>query len=315
MPAESEPAGAGTADEVPQWLEDAPVPVDAPDAEWQRLPDGLAEAPESAGSLPAEAMAVLAEAGLAVGAGVETADLIQAFSGTAPSAPVPASGSVSEPADLRAVFAPGDDAGALGDAVAGDQPSVQVSAQSSEALADLQAAFGDAGIASDAPSPTLVESGDASGNQGSEDALADLKSAFGDAGSGPEAQPVLVETGASPSDHGSEDALSELEPAVGELAMDLAMSPAEGKTGLQADAEPIKAPEATGQPALAKAPEAPEASASSPVASAPEQASASAPSAAAGDESSGKRGRPAQDKEGRGKNKSRGRKPGSLLSL
>ena len=178
-----------------------------------------------------------------------------------------------------------------------------------------QAAFGDAGIASDAPSPTLVESGDASGNQGSEDALADLKSAFGDAGSGPEAQPVLVETGASPSDHGSEDALSELEPAVGELAMDLAMSPAEGKTGLQADAEPIKAPEATGQPALAKAPEAPEASASSPVASAPEQASASAPSAAAGDESSGKRGRPAQDKEGRGKNKSRGRKPGSLLSL
>ncbi|MBR4747109.1 MAG: HD domain-containing protein [Desulfovibrio sp.] len=320
---ESEPAGTGIANEVPQWLEDAPVPVDAPDAEWQRLPDGLGEAPEGAGDLPAEAMAALAEAGLAVGAGVEAADLSQAFGGSAPPASLsgPSSDPASAPADLRAVFGAGDDAGASDNVAAADQPLDQPTVQGSEALADLQAAFGVAGIDPDAPSPTLVERSDASGNQGSEDALADLESAFGDAGTGPEAQPVFVETGASPGDHGSEDALAELEPAVGDLAVERARDPAEGKAGLQADAEPNKAPEAAGRPAsapvgeeqatpasapaeaagpatMAKAPEAPESSQAVQATQASQPAPASAPSAAAGAASSGKRGRPAQDKDG-----------------
>ncbi len=314
VPAESEPAGAGTADEVPQWLEEAPIPADAPDADWQRLPEGLGEAVAGAEELPAEAMAALAEAGLAVGDGVEPADLSVAFDGTAPpgsssrpeAAPCPAAGASAEPSDLRFAFDAGRGAGA--------EPADPAVVQGSEALADLQAAFGDAGIDLDASQPALGEHSALPEEQGSEDALTGCASVIDGGAAGAEGVSVLVETGASHEDHGSEDALAEASADVGEPA-EPAQASLERRTAALASPlrpEPSRAEEQKIDPEAPPAEAAEQAKAPDPV---PEPAPAPAPSAAAATGRSGKRGRPAQDKEGRGKGKGRGRQPGSLLNL
>ena len=326
VPAESEPAGAGTADEVPQWLEEAPIPADAPDADWQRLPDGLGEAAAGAEELPAEAMAALAEAGLAVGDGVEPADLSAAFDGTAApgssprpeAAPCPAAGALAEPSDLRFAFDAGRGSGA--DPAEPAEPADPAAVQGSEALADLQAAFGDAGIDLDASLPALGERSALPEEQGSEDALTGCASAIDGGAAGAEGVSVLVETGASHEDHGSEDALAEASADVGEPA-EPAQASLERRTAALAPPlrpEPSRAGEQKIDPEAPPAEAAEQAKAPDPV---PEAAPAPAPSAAAGTGRPGKRGRPAQDKEGRGKSegrgkgKGRGRQPGSLLNL
>jgi len=227
---------------------------------------------------------------------------------------------LAEPSDLRFAF----DAG-RGDGAEPAEPADPAAVQGSEALADLQAAFGDAGIDLDAPLPALGERSALPEEQGSEDALTGCASAI-DGTAGAEGVSVLVETGASHEDHGSEDALAEASADVGEPA-EPAQASLERRTAALAPPlrpEPSRAGEQKIDPEAPPAEAAEQAKAPDPVPEAapdpvpvpvPEPAPAPAPSAAAGTGRSGKRGRPAQDKEGRGKGKGRGKQPGSLLNL